>query len=289
MDGTRRDKEAAVTVSIPDPAAGARREAFRALHAEGCFVLPNPWDAGTAKYLAAQGFRGLATTSSGAAWSRGLADGAMDLDAVLGHVAEIVGATALPVNADFGHGYGEDAECVGRAVARCLETGVAALSVEDATGDPARPLFPLEEAVARMRAARAACDAAPGRGILVGRAECFLTGHPDPLPESLKRIAAYAEAGAEVLYVPGIRTPEQIAAVVRAAAPRPVNLLVSRPIGLTLAEIAALGVRRVSIGGALAGVAWGAVGRAVEALKEGRFDELGSRMPGTVLDELFGA
>jgi 2-methylisocitrate lyase-like PEP mutase family enzyme len=276
---------------MQDPAAAAaaaRREAFRALHAEGCFVLPNPWDVGTAKYLAAQGFRALATTSSGAAWSRGLADGAMDLGAVLDHMREIVGATALPVNADFGHGYGADAEGVGRAVARCLETGVAALSVEDATGDPARPLFPLADAVARMKAARAACDAAPGRGILVGRAECFLTGHPDPLPESLKRIAAYAEAGAEVLYVPGLKTSEQIAAVVRAAAPLPVNLLVSRPIGLTLAEIAALGVRRVSIGGALAGVAWGAVGRAVEALKEGRFDELGTRMPGTVLDGLFG-
>ncbi|WP_372617515.1 oxaloacetate decarboxylase [Falsiroseomonas sp.] len=275
--------------SMQDPAAsGARREAFRALHTEGCFVLPNPWDVGTAKYLAAQGFRALATTSAGAAWSRGLADGAMDLHAVLAHVAEIVGATSLPVNADFGHGYGADDEGVGRAVARCLETGVAALSVEDATGDPARPLFPLAEAVARMKAARAACDAAPGRGILVGRAECFLTGHPDPLAESLKRIAAYAEAGAEVLYVPGLTTPDQIAAVVRSAAPRPVNLLLSRPIGLTLDEIAALGVRRVSLGGALAGVAWGAVARAVAELKAGRFDALGGRLPGGELNRLFG-
>ncbi len=269
-------------------AAGARREGFRALHAEGCFLLPNPWDVGTAKYLAAQGFRALATTSSGAGWSRGMADGAMDLDAVLRHVAEIVGATDLPVNADFAHGYGADAEGVLAAVARCLDTGVAALSVEDATGDPARPLFPLEEAVARMKAARAACDAAPGRGVLVGRAECFLTGHPDPLAESLKRIAAYAEAGAEVLYVPGIRTREEISAVVAAAAPLPVNLLVSRPIGLGLAEIAALGVRRVSIGGALAGVAWGALGRAVKDLQAGRFDALGGRMHGGELDRLFG-
>jgi len=268
--------------------AAKTREGFRALHGSGCFVLPNPWDAGTAKYLTAQGFRALATTSSGAAWSRGLADGAMDLDAVLDHVGEIVGATDLPVNADFGHGYGDDAEEVMASVARCLDTGVAALSVEDATGDSASPLFPLEEAVARMKAARAACDAAPGRGILVGRAECFLTGHPDPLAESLKRIAAYAEAGAEVLYVPGITTKEQVASVVKAASPKPVNLLVSRPIGLTLDEIAALGVRRVSIGGALAGVAWGAVGRAVADMKAGRFDALGTRMPGKELDGLFG-
>jgi 2-methylisocitrate lyase-like PEP mutase family enzyme len=264
------------------------REAFRAMHEAGCFLLPNPWDVGTARYLAAQGFRALATTSSGAAHARGLPDGAMDRDATIAHVAEIVAATDLPVNADFGHGFGADAEGVGAAVAACLATGVAALSVEDATGDAAQPLFPIEEAVARLRAARRACDAAPGRGILVGRAECFLTGHPDPLAESLRRIAAYAEAGAEVLYVPGINTPEQITAVVRAAAPRPVNLLVSRPMGLTLEQIAALGVRRVSVGGALAGVAWGAVDRAVAELKAGRFDVLGGRMPGAALNRLFG-
>ena len=268
-------------------AAAEGRASFRALHASGCFLLPNPWDVGTAKYLAAQGFRALATTSSGVAWSRGLADGAMDLDAVLGHVAEIAGATNLPVNVDFGHGYGADAEGVEAACTRCFATGAAALSVEDATGDPARPLFPLDEAVARMKAARRAADAAPGRGILVGRAECFLVGHPDPLAESLKRIAAYAEAGAEVLYVPGITTPDQIAAVVRVAAPLPVNLLVSRPIGLTMEQVAAMGVRRVSIGGALAGVAWGAVGRAVAEMKEGRFDALGTRMPGRELNGLF--
>ncbi len=267
--------------------AAERREAFRAMHAAGCFVLPNPWDAGTAKYLAAQGFEALATTSSGAAWSRGLADGAMSLDAVLDHVAEISGATDLPVNADFGHGYGADAAGVEAACAACFARGAAALSVEDATGDPARPLFPLEEAVARIAAARRAAEAAPGRGILVGRAECFLVGHPDPLAESLRRIAAYAEAGAEVLYVPGIATPDQIEAVVRAVAPKPVNLLVARPIGLTLAQIEALGVRRVSIGGALAGVAWGAVGRAVTDMKAGRFDALGTRMPGAELDRLF--
>ena len=264
-----------------------RRDAFRALHEAGCFLLPNPWDAGTARFLAAQGFGALATTSSGAAHARGIADGAMDLDATLAHAAEIVGATDLPVNADFGHGFGDDPAGVQDACARCFETGVAALSVEDATGDPTSPLFPLEEAVARLKAARRAADAAPGRPLLVGRAECFLTGHPDPLAESLRRIVAYAEVGADVLYVPGLSSPDQIAAVVRAVAPKPVNLLVSRPLGLTMNDIAALGVRRVSLGGALSGIAWGAVMRAVEELKEGRFDVLGARAPFAAVDRLF--
>jgi 2-methylisocitrate lyase-like PEP mutase family enzyme len=266
-----------------------RREAFRALHASGCFLLPNPWDAGTARYLEAQGFRALATTSSGAAWTRACPDGGMDLDETVAHCAEIVAATSLPVNADFGHGFGTDSEGVAAAVGRCVDAGVAALSIEDATGDAARPLFPLEEAVARLSAARRVMSAAPGRPLLVGRAECFLTGHPDPLTESLRRIAAYAEAGADVIYVPGITTPDQITAVVRAVVPLPVNLLVHRPLGLTLAEIEALGVRRVSLGGALAGLAWGAVARAVDELKEGRFDALGGRLPGGTLDGLFGA
>jgi len=269
-------------------ALAERREAFRALHASGCFLLPNPWDAGTARYLAAQGFQALATTSSGAAWTRGLRDGAMTLDATLAHVAEIAAATALPVNVDFGDGQGAGPDEVEAACARSYAAGAAALSVEDADEADRRTLYPIEVAVARLRAARRAADAAPGRGILVGRAECVLTGHPDALAESLRRIAAYAEAGADVLYVPGITTREEIAAVVRAAAPKPVNLLVARPIGLTLAEIAALGVRRVSLGGALAGVAWGALSRAVAELKEGRFDALGARLPGAELDGLFG-
>jgi 2-methylisocitrate lyase-like PEP mutase family enzyme len=272
---------------MPDRFA-ARRAAFRALHREGCFLLPNPWDAGTARFLAARGMVALATTSSGAAWSRGLADGAMDLDATLEHIGAIVGATALPVNADFAAGFGATPEAVAQAVSRCVATGVAGLSIEDATGDSARPLFALEEAVARLGAARRAIDASGAEVMLVGRAECFLTGHPDPLAESLRRIAAYAEAGAEVLYVPGLPGAAEIAAVVRAAAPRPVNVLVHRPIGLSLAEIAALGVRRVSLGGALAGIAWGAVARAVDRLQAGDFDALGERLPGGVLDTLFG-
>jgi 2-methylisocitrate lyase-like PEP mutase family enzyme len=269
-------------------AVAERRAAFRAMHAEGCFLLPNPWDAGTARYLEAQGFAAIATTSSGAAHARARADNALTLEETLAHVAEIAAATQLPVNVDFGNGLAADAEGVGANVARCLALGVAAVSVEDSTGDAARPLFGIEEAVARLRAARRACDAAPGRPLLVGRAECFLTGHVDPLNEALRRLAAYAEAGADVLYAPGIRTPEQIVAVVKAASPRPVNLLVSRPLGLSMAEIAALGVRRISVGGALAGVAWGAFARAVATMKEGSFDGLAERMPGGELNRLFG-
>ena len=268
-------------------AFAARRAAFRALHAEGCFLLPNPWDAGSARYLAHQGFQALATTSSGAAWSRGLPDGALDLDATLEAVAEIVRATDLPVNADFGHGFGQDPGEVGEAVARCVATGVAGLSVEDATGDPASPLFPLPDSVARLRAARDAIDATGADVMLVGRAECFLTGHSDPLAESLRRIAAYRDAGADVLYVPGLTTAAEIEAVVRAAGPCPVNVLVHRPIGLSLSDLAAIGVRRVSVGGALAAIAWRATTEAVARLRQGDLGALGARMPGTDLDDLF--
>ncbi|WP_439550777.1 isocitrate lyase/PEP mutase family protein [Falsiroseomonas sp.] len=269
-----------------DPFA-ERRAAFRALHAEGCFLLPNPWDAGSARYLAGQGFKALATTSSGAAWARGLADGALDLDATLAAIAEIVAATDLPVNADFGHGFGEGAAKVAEAVTRCVATGVAGLSVEDATGDPARPLFPLTESVARLRVARDAIDASGADVMLVGRAECFLTGHPDPLLESLLRITAYRDAGADVIYVPGLTTASQIESVVRVAGPCPVNVLVHRPIGLSMADLAALGVRRVSIGGALAAIAWRAVTEAATRLMQGDLDALGARMPGGDLDKFF--
>jgi 2-methylisocitrate lyase-like PEP mutase family enzyme len=265
-----------------------RRAAFRALHERGCFLLPNPWDAGSARWLAGQGFQALATTSSGAAWSRGLPDGAMGLDATLGAITEIVEATDLPVNADFGHGFGADPAAVAEAVARCVATGVAGLSVEDATGDAGQPLFPLPHAVARLRAARDAIATAGADVMLVGRAECFLTGHADPLAESLRRIAAYRDAGADILYVPGLTTAAAIEAVVREAGPCPVNVLVHRPIGLCLAQIADLGVRRVSIGGALAAIAWRAVTEAAARLRDGDLDALGARMPGGELDEFFG-
>jgi 2-methylisocitrate lyase-like PEP mutase family enzyme len=249
--------------------------AFRRLHEGGCFVIPNPWDIGTARYLGHLGFKALATTSSGFAFSRGLpdTDWAVPRDAMLGHIAEIVAATSLPVNADFESGYAHDPEGVAENVRLCVETGVAGLSIEDATGDPERPLYDLAYAVDRIRAARAAIDRTGSGVLLTARAECYLVGHPDPLPESLRRLAAYAEAGADVLYAPGPTRPEDIRAIVAAAAPKPVNVLVSSAVGLTVADLAGLGVRRISVGSALARAAWGGFMRAAEALaREGRFD-----------------
>lgn len=250
----------------------ARRAAFRKLHESGCFLIPNPWNAGSAHALAALGFRALATTSSGFAWAQARPDNAMDVEAVLAHCRAIVEATDLPVNADFEDGHARDLDGLRQNVRRCIETGVAGLSIEDSTGDASQPLYGFDEAVARMRAARQAIDASGEDVMLIGRAECFLTGHPDPLDESLKRLRAYADAGADCLYAPGARTPEQIAAIVQAVAPKPVNVLVGWPAEFTLADLAELGVRRVSVGGALAGAAWGGFLRAARGLAEGRFD-----------------
>ena len=249
-----------------------KRADFRALHQQGCFVIPNPWDAGSARYLQGLGFKALATTSSGHAWSCARPDGAEDRDTVLAHLREIVAATDLPVNADFENGFGRDADEVAESVRLAVETGVAGLSIEDSTGDAADPLFPLEVAVDRLRAARRAIDAAGGDTLLVGRAENFFVGRPD-LGDAIARLQAYAEAGADCLYAPAIRTPEQIAAVVAAVAPKPVNLLIGWTSDLTLADAAALGVRRISVGGALARAAWGGFERAARAIAdEGRFD-----------------
>lgn len=265
----------------------ARRAAFRKLHESGCFVIPNPWDTGSAHALAALGFKALATTSSGYAWSRARPDHAPELDEVLAHCREIAGATALPVNVDFEDGHARNLDDLKKNVRRCVETGVAGLSIEDSTGDAARPLYEFDEAVARMRAARAAIDASGENVMLIGRAECFLVGHPDPLGESLKRLRAYAEAGADCLYAPGAGTPDQIKAIVDAVAPRPVNVLVGRPAPYTLADLAKLGVRRVSVGGALAGAAWGGFLRAARGLAEGRFDGFADNASHGELDQLF--
>ncbi|HET9817667.1 MAG TPA: isocitrate lyase/phosphoenolpyruvate mutase family protein [Rhodanobacteraceae bacterium] len=250
----------------------ACRAAFRKLHESGCFLIPNPWDAGSAHALAALGFNALATTSSGFAWSRAKPDHAPDLDEVLAHCREIVEATGLPVNVDFEDGHARALDGLKKNVRRCVETGVAGLSIEDSTGDATQPLYEFDEAVARMRAAREAIDASGADVMLIGRAECFLVGHPDPLHESLKRLRAYAEAGADCLYAPGAGKPEQIAAIVQAVAPKPVNVLVGGPAPYTLADMAKLGVRRVSVGGALAGAAWGGFLRAARSLAAGRFD-----------------
>lgn len=269
------------------PNVDDKRRTFRRLHDSGCFVIPNPWDIGSALYLQQLGFSALATTSSGFAWSQGRADGSMPRERVLEHLAELVAATDLPVNADFESGFAPDPAGVAESVRLAVQTGIAGLSIEDSTGDPARPLRELDDAVARVRAAREAIDRAGGDVLLVGRAECFFLGRPD-LDETITRLKAYANAGADCLYAPGIRTREQIAAVVAAVAPKPVNLLVGAASQLTMREIAALGVRRVSVGGALARAAWaGLMNAARSIVEQGRFDGFANATPGSELNALF--
>ncbi len=267
----------------------SRRAAFRRLHAGGCFVLPNPWDVGTARYLRHLGFQALATTSSGFAFSRGLpdTDWAVSRDAMLGHIAEIVAATELPVNADYESGYAHEPEGVAENVRLCIETGVAGLSIEDSTGNRTEPLYDLDLAVERIRAARRAVDAAGGDVVLTARAECYLVGHSDPLRESIRRIQAYAEAGADCLYAPGPRTRDDIRAIVQAAAPMPVNVLVSGPTGLNVQDLAELGVRRISLGSGLARAAWGGFMRAAEALAQGSFDALSDNRSFAEINDFF--
>lgn len=268
-------------------AIAARRRRFRELHASGCFVIPNPWDPGSAKYLGKLGFPALASTSSGAAWRHGKADGQMTVDEVLVHLREIVDSTTLPVNADFEAGYAADADGVARNVLRAVDTGVAGLSIEDSTGDADAPLRDIATSVARIRAARAAIDATGGDTLLVGRAENFIVGRPD-LDDAIRRLQAYAEAGADCLYAPGIRTREQIAAVVAAVAPKPVNLLIGFGTELTMQDIAALGVRRVSVGGALARSAWAGFMHAAQAIaQEGSFAPFATAASGAELNALF--
>ncbi|MCG5078403.1 isocitrate lyase/PEP mutase family protein [Paraburkholderia tagetis] len=263
-----------------------KRAAFRALHASGCFLLPNPWDPGSARYLESVGFKALATTSSGFAWSRAHADNSLPRDAILAHLREMVAATDLPINADFENGFGADAAGVAQSVGLAVETGVAGLSVEDSTGDPDNPLFPLEVAVERVKAARRAIDERGGDTLLVARAENFFTGEPD-FDDALARIKAYSAAGADCLYMPGIHAREQIVAVVKAVAPKPVNVLIGSASAFTLQDLAAMGVRRVSVGGALARSAWGGFMRAAQTLVQGRFDGFVDAAPGNQLNELF--
>jgi 2-methylisocitrate lyase-like PEP mutase family enzyme len=264
-----------------------KRATFRTLHAQGCFILPNPWDVGSARVLEGLGFAALATTSSGHAWSTGRADGTVPREATLQHLRTMAAATDLPLNADFLGGYGADPPGVAESVRMAIDTGVAALSIEDSTDDPERPLRDLADAVARVRAARGAIDATGGDVLLVGRAENFFVGRPD-LDDTVRRLKAYADAGADCLYAPGIRTREQIAKVVAAVAPKPVNLLVGGRSELSFDEIRALGVRRISLGGALARAAWAGFLRAARGLAEGgRFDGLEGAASGNELNGLF--
>jgi methylisocitrate lyase len=269
------------------PATAAKRLEFRRLHESGCFVIPNPWDEGSARYLQAMGYKALATTSSGAAWSQGAPDNAVKVEDMLAHIRAIAAASDVPVNADFEGGYADAPEAVAANVARAVGTGVAGLSIEDSTGRKDEPLYELTLAVERVKAARAAIDRSGSGVMLTARAECFLVGHPDPLKESLRRLVAYAAAGADCLYAPGPRTPEQIQAVVKAVAPKPVNLLVGAP-GLTVAQIRDLGVRRISVGGALARAAWGEFIRAAKAIAEqGSFESFGRAVPFAEINGFF--
>jgi 2-methylisocitrate lyase-like PEP mutase family enzyme len=292
--------------------AADKRRAFRTLHESGCFVIPNPWDIGSALYLQSLGFKALASTSSGFAWSQGRPDNGSPRERVLEHLSALAAAIDVPLNADFENGFAADAAGVAESVRLAVETGVAGISIEDSIGpgrvspgrvspgrvSPGRaaahpagaktaPLFELDAAVERVRAARRAIDAAGGEVLLIARAECFLVGLPD-IEHTIARLKAYAGAGADCLYAPGIRSAEHIRAVVEAVHPKPVNLLMSAPAGLTLADVADLGVRRVSVGGALARVAWGGFMRAARELAErGSFDGLAGAATHPTVNALF--
>jgi 2-methylisocitrate lyase-like PEP mutase family enzyme len=270
----------------PRPSIADKRRTFHRLHQSGCFLLPNPWDVGGAIYLQSLGFKALASTSSGLAWSQGRPDNGLPLEQVLTHLRSMVEATDLPLNADFENGFGADAVKVAASVRLAVDAGVAGLSIEDCTGVAATPLFPIADATERVRAARRAIDAAGGDTLLVARAECFLVGKTD-IDEVIARLRAYADVGADCLYAPGVRTPEHIAALVQAVAPKPVNVLIGAPSDFTLAKLAELGVRRVSVGGALARAAWGGFQRAAQSLAEGRFDGLAGAPAHGNIDKLF--
>jgi len=262
------------------PTTAEKRATFRRLHESGCFVIPNPWDVGTTRFLQNMGFKALATTSAGYAWSRGAADGGVDRDTMLAHIAEISAAADVPVNADFEGGYAHEPEDVAESVRLCVATGVSGLSIEDYTGDRDNPLYDFDKAVARIKASRAAIDKAGGDVLLTGRSEGFIRKRPD-MDETIRRLQAYSAAGADCLYAPGISTREQIAAVVKAVAPKPVNLLVGFPSELSVDDIAGLGVRRISVGGALARAAWGGFIRTARLIADaGSFKGFADAAPG---------
>lgn len=265
--------------------ANRMRAVFRDLHRAGCFVIPNPWDLGSAKYLAQLGFPALATTSSGFAWTLGRPDNAVTLDEALAHFRQIAAGVQVPVNGDFEGGFATEPAGVARNVALAAETGIAGVSIEDSTGDAARPLHDFPLAVERVRAASQALDASNSGVLLTGRSEGFIVGRPD-LAETIKRLTAYAEAGADCLYAPGIRARNDIAAVVKAVAPKPVNVLVGSDF-TTVPALAELGVRRISVGGALARAAWtGFIAAATEIAQSGTFTGLARATP---FDRINGA
>ncbi|KIL04331.1 2-methylisocitrate lyase [Stutzerimonas stutzeri] len=268
------------------PTVSDKRAAFREMHRAGCFLLPNPWDAGSARLLERLGYRALATTSAGYAWSQGQADGQLSRDDTLAHMRYMAAMSDLPVNADFESGFGATPEAVFDSVSLALETGVAGLSIEDSSCDPAQPVRGRAQAVERLQAARAAIDAGGGDTLLVGRAENYFVGRPD-LDDTVERLLAYSQAGADCLYAPGLRTREEIQTVVQAVAPKPVNVLIGWNSELTVEALAELGVRRISVGGALARAAWGGfIDAARRMIEQGRFDGFGGTPSGAELNEL---
>ena len=270
------------------PSTADKRKTFRKLHESGCFVIPNPWNVGSARYLQGLGFKALATTSSGFAHAEGYADGAQNREQVLAHFAEIAAATDVPVNADFEDCYADTLDGVADSVAKCIATGVAGLSIEDSPNDGKMPLYDLDTAVARVKAARAAIDRAGGDVVFTARAENCVRGVND-LDDAIRRLKAYAAAGADCLYAPGIKTRDEIVAVVKAVAPKPVNFLNSGAFGFTVDDLARMGVRRISVGGSLARVAMHAFIRtATEIAREGVFDGFGGVITNAELNKFFG-
>jgi 2-methylisocitrate lyase-like PEP mutase family enzyme len=272
---------------MTSPSTAEKRRTFTTLHQSGCFVIPNPWNVGSARYLQGLGFKALATTSAGHAHAQGYADGAQSRDQVLAHFGELAAATDVPLNADFENGYANDPDEVAANVALCIATGVAGLSIEDATGDPDKPLYDFDLAVARVKAARAAIDRAGGDVVFTARTEGFIRGRPD-LDETIRRLNAFADAGADCLYSPGIKTRAEIEATVEAVAPKAINFLNSGAFGFTVSDIAAMGVRRISVGGSLARVAMHAFIRTARQIaEEGRFDGFAGLITNAELNAFF--
>ena len=272
---------------MTSPSTADKCRTFRALHESSCFVIPNPWNIGSARYLQGLGFKALASTSSGYAHSQGLADGAHTCAEVLSHFREIADATDLPVNADFENGYSHDIGRMAENVARCVETGVAGLSIEDATGNDAKPLYDFDTALARVKAARKAIDEAGGQVVFTARTEGFIRGKPD-LEETIRRLKAFSDAGADCLYSPGIKTREQIEATVKAVAPKAINFLNSNAFGFTVKDLADMGVRRISVGGTLARVAMNAfIKSAREIAEAGTFSSFAGVVTNAELNAFF--
>ena len=269
------------------PTANDKRKAFRALHETGCFVIPNPWTVGSARYLQGLGFKALATTSSGYAHAIGLSDGDVTRDMVLGHARELAEASDVPMNLDYEGGYADDPDGVAANVGLATDTGIAGISIEDFTGNEADPLYPFDLALARVKAARKAIDASGTGVVFTARTEGFIHNRPD-IKETIRRLKAFADAGADCLYAPGIKTREQIEAVTKAVAPTPVNLLMSWASGFTVDEIAAMGVRRISVGGTLARTAMHAFVKAAnEIATHGSFDSFAGVISNAELNKFF--